>query len=222
MDWKEVIELTIGMARIRALAQPVEKGGLGLTIDQLRQSMVQYERSVADEVASAYDWDFALKKATTTTTTAADYTFTGNDADVLTITRVYYDNDRLGKMTISALDDLLSRSAISSVLYWTPAYRNDEGEQVVTLTGTPETGKTLDYWYIRKDVDIAEFPSVMSYTLQMALAKRVDGRFAKDYEDAKARAIASYERGITGVDIAVIDSDITAKNVARAKLHGWS
>ena len=228
MDWPDVVESTLGMARIRALAQPPDKGGLGLSIDDLRESLTQYDRSVIDEVALAYEWDFALKSATVSGGSVAntkDYAFPGTDTDALSIARVYYNGSDtpLSKITKAALDDLLKQQSVSSIKYWTPARRNSDKEIVVTLTATPATsGEEIEYWYWRNNVDISEFPGILSYMLQLCLAKRVLADMSGDYEDAKARAIASYDRGSTDPDITVLDGEITRQNIARAALHGWS
>jgi len=224
MNNPDLVNAVMVLPEVKRMTLPVEQGGLGVTIDDLEDKLGLMIPSAVDEVAGAYEWDFAISE--TSTTSVADtamYTLTGADNDCLNISSIRYGSDQslLQKKTMVAMDKLLERRTISSILYWMPNGVSD-GAPVVKLFATPSTsGETILYRYWRKRVDLSEFPPVCDYVLQMALAKRIISAYNAIYEVALTSAIGMYERGAGDTDRTELDPEVLAGNHRRYLMNGW-
>ncbi|KKM24832.1 hypothetical protein LCGC14_1601170 [marine sediment metagenome] len=224
MDPKSLVNSAMSQPPIKRLALPPEKGGLGWDEADIREELGSHVASVVQEVALAHPWDFALKTADNVTSVAntEDYELPGTSTDCLDIYTLKYAGTKLTHKTIAALEDILSRGVVNTILYWTTVERNS-GLPTIRITGVPaEGGKTIEYRYWRKDVGLGEIPVALDYLLQVTLAKRLAASYQPLWQTALVNAISAYERPGIDPNITVMDKQIVAANNRYVGLHGWS
>ena len=224
MDSKSLVNSAMSQPPIKRLALPPEKGGLGWDEAQIRTQLNSEVNSVVQEVALAHPWDFVMKTTDNVTSVAntEDYELAGTKNDCLDIYTLKYGGTKLTHKTIAALEDILSRGAVNSILYWTTVERNSS-LPTVRITGVPaQGGKTIEYRYWRKDVALREMPVALDYLLQVTLSKRLVASYQPLWGSALVNAISAYERPDIDPNITVMDKQIVAANNRYATLHGWS
>ncbi len=225
MTQEELVDAAMSQPRIKRLALPPKKGGLGWPESQIRSQLDSQVASAVQEVVLAHSWDFALKSDSTGVTSVAstaDYELPGTSKDCLDIYILKYDGNKLVKKNEVSLEDILSRRTISSIRYWTPIGRNS-GLLTVKITGTPsEGGKAIAYRYWRDNVTLADCPVALDYLLHVSLAKRLIPEYQELFEAVLPKAIQAYERPEVDPNIDTGDPAIMAGNNRRAGLFGWS
>jgi len=221
----ELIDAVKAKPEIRLLLLPIKQGGLGLSDSNLTSMVSEHMDSAIYEVALAYDWDFAIKETTTTTTAdESDYTFEGDDHDCLQVADLKYDTGEtlLLEKTHAWVNDYLTRSNLATPKFWIRNGR-DGTYPVIRIVAEPtESDKQLKYRYWRSKIELVMFPELFKSLLVSAITKHLIPAYARVFEGDLARAISGYTRSAGGTDIAVLDSVITAGNQRRSALHGWS
>ena len=224
MTSKEVTDAVKAKPEIRLLLLPVKQGGLGLSDSNLTSMIQEHLKSAIFEVALAYDWDFAIKETTTTTTAdESDYTFEGDDTDCLQVADLKYDTGEvlLLEKTHAWVNDYLTRNSLATPKFWIRNGRNGKYPVIRIVAAPTEGSKQLLYRYWRSDIELVMYPELFKSLLVSAIAKHLIPAYVTVFENDLARAISGYTRSAGGVDIAVLDSTITKGNQRRAALHGW-
>ena len=220
----ELIDAVKAKPEIRLLLLPVKQGGLGLKDSGLTKMVSEHMNSAIFEVALAYDWDFAIKETTTTTTAdESDYTFEGDDDDCLQVADLKYDTGEklLLEKTHAWVNDYLTRNNLATPKFWIRNGR-DGLYPVIRIVAEPtESAKQLKYRYWRSKIELVMFPNLFKSLLVSAITKHLIPAYATVFENDLARAISGYTRSAGGTDIAVLDPAITKGNQRRAALHGW-
>ena len=224
MTNSELIDAVKAKPKIRLLLLPVKQGGLGLNDSALTSMVSEHIESAIFEVALAYDWDFAIKETTTTTTAdESDYTFEGADNDCLQVADLKYDTGEklLLEKTHAWVNDYLTRNNLATPTYWIRNGRSGIYPVIRIVAEPTESDIQLKYRYWRSNIELVMFPELFKSLLVSAITKHLIPAYADVFEDDLARAISGYTRSAGGTDIAVLDSVITKGNQRRATLHGW-
>jgi len=221
----ELIDAVKAKPEIRQILLPVKQGGLGLSDSDLTSMVREHLKSSIFEVALAYDWDFAIKETTTTTTAdESDYTLEGADHDCLQVADLKYDTGEtlLKEKTHAWVNDYLTRNNLATPKFWIKNGRDGKYPVIRIVAEPTESDKQLLYRYWRSGIELVMFPDLFKSLLVSAIAKHLIPAYAKVFVDDLARAISGYTRSAGGTDIAVLDPVITKGNQRRASLHGWS
>lgn len=221
----ELIDAVKAKPEIRLLLLPVKQGGLGLNNTELTTMVSEHTDSAIYEVALAYDWDFAIKETTTTTTAdESDYTLEGDDHDCLQVADLKYDTGEtlLKEKTHAWVNDYLTRNNLATPTFWIRNGRSGNYPVIRIVAEPTESDIQLKYRYWRSGIKLSMFPDLFKPLLVSAIAKHLIPAYADVFEGDLARAISGYTRSAGGTDIAVLDPVITKGNQRRANLHGWS
>jgi hypothetical protein len=220
----ELINAVKAKPEIRLLLLPVKQGGLGLNDTDLTKMVQSHVDAAIFEVALAYDWDFAIKETTTTTTAdESDYTFEGDDHNCLQVADLKYDTGErlLLEKTHAWVNDYLTRNNLATPTFWIRNGRDSKYPAIRIVAAPTEGSIQLKYRYWRSNIGLVMFPDLFKALLESAIAKHLIPAYADVFEDDLARAISGYTRSAGGMDIAVLDPVITQGNQRRAALHGW-
>lgn len=220
----ELINAVKAKPEIRRLLLPVKQYGLGLNDSDLTSMVREHLESAIFEVALAYDWDFAIKETTTTTTAdESDYTLKGDDNDCLQVADLKYDTGEtlLDEKTHAWVNDYLTRNNLATPKFWIRNGRDNKYPVIRIVAAPTEADKQLKYRYWRSGIELVMFPDLFKSLLVSAIAKHLIPAYARVFKDDLERAISGYTRSAGGTDIAVLDPVITKGNQRRANLHGW-
>jgi hypothetical protein len=226
MTVQQLVDSTISLAEIKRLTLPTVQGGLGLEVNELEQALKGRIPSVINEVASVYEWDFAIKEATETTVANQDeYTLKGDSKrDALNISSIRYGSSKrlLDKKTVVAMDKTEARHTIGFPSFWTQAGRDNRYPKIRIISTPLDSTTTMTYRYWRNNVGLDEFPPPFDYFLSIALAKRMLPNMRQGiYDKALSDTIDMYDRGAGEVDVTVQDSSVITQNYRRANMFGW-
>jgi len=221
----ELVQAVVALPAIRRLALPTDKGGLGITVEELENRLKAQVPSVVLEVGGAHEWDFAMKETSTTTTAdTSTYTLKGDDNNAYQIASVRYGTAKmlLTKKTKSVMDDLETRYTISDVAFWVPAGKEDRFPKVRIVATPSETGTLITYDFWRNDIQLNDFTSDFDWFLTISLARRLLPDISLGlYTAALVDTIKRYDKGGADTDIAKMAPHIVNQNNARSKMYGY-
>ncbi len=225
MTETNLVDMVIKLPAIQRLLIPVTHGGHGYSKSDLGKALKAQVNSVVNEVAGAYEWDFALSVGEKDSVTdQANYELTGNNNDNAQIHSVMYgdDNEMLTFKTMSSIDEMLTRLDVSGCYYWTLIERQGKFPRIRIVDPPSADGDTITYRYWRNNVNVGEFPITCDYLLVTAMAKRFSPSYEMVYEKALSDAIESYNRsGIKTTEVKM-GSSLLRKTNKRHTLHGYS
>ena len=196
--------------------------GIEIPVDQKRDALRALMPGALDEVVMAYDWRFAIDKATESSVAdQADYTLEGNNGDCRDIINVKYDGDLLTKMRQVAWDEYITDRTHTGVNTWIPTAPVN-GFPTITIKATPSTAdEDITYRYRRKNVPIQDFPDEFGFVLVSALTKRIVPEYTAVYDNDLEEMINRYAYGGGESDQIKQDPKVVAKNNRRSRLMGF-
>lgn len=224
MTNNELITRVSTKPEIMQLSLPVAEGGLDWSPANVATALGDFVPSVVQEVSLAYEWDFAIKTAySTSVINDPTYTLDGNNNNALAISTIYYNESGspLKKRTKRWIDDHLARNTPVAVEFWYPSGRTNK-KPIVTLVAAPiESGNEIKYDFWDSKITLPDFPPILDAVCEAALAKRVIVGYNAVYKQALGDAIAAYTRPSGETHPPVLDPIVSQQNQRKATRHGW-
>lgn len=180
---------------------------------------------VLDEIATSFDWDFALNEYSSVTTVSgtAEYALEGQYADMRDIVSIRYGttNKVLQKFrALDAHDLLVDGTSFGGVGAWYQSGVDSNGFPKVILMDTPSEAKSLTVMYRKKNIPLAAFPPDFGYVIARGVLSWVSDAKRLFFEMALKKMIKRHKVGGKDYNPMQMDPQIVRTNNDIADLYG--
>lgn len=180
------------------------------------------------------DWDFAYRtQEVDSVANQSRYELRGYKDDCRLVYNVRYGSSGrlLTKRSRTWMDDYLTKITISGVGFWVPGGTSSNGYPEIEIISAPSSdGEVIKYRYLRKGVQLVEFPDEFDFVLIDAVAYRIHPVGAINQGQHIASMRPQFERSLKlmkdssfgggSVDPAIGDSATTQRTLERNRMRG--